>query len=373
VLQFTYGHGLYGAERWVLTLLKHLDRQRVVSVVACLRDPDTPALPLIEESRRLGIATLVIEATRHVVASGVRALRAAVRAHRVDLVHSHSVRQDVITLLATRGLGVPILSTPHGWEARASLKERARMLLDKAALAGFDGVAPLSEDLRASLRWPFPVPRRRVHLIPNGVDLSEVDAATPAEGLLPGQVTGRELVLGYVGQLIKRKGVDVLLDALAHIPALPWACLVIGDGPERPALEQQAARAGLGPRVAFLGYREDRLRYLKRLDLLVLPSFREGVPRCVMEALAAGVPCAGSRIPGIDAVLRDGVTGDTFPPGDARALAAIIRCHARDREEALRRAAAGRALVRERFSASAMARAYEQLYDRLARPTPASQ
>jgi glycosyltransferase involved in cell wall biosynthesis len=373
VLQFTYGHGLYGAERWVLTLLKHLDRGRVVSIVGCLRDADTPTLPLIDEARRLGIATLVIEATRHVVPSAVRGLRAAVRAQRVDLVHSHSVRQDVVTLLATRGLSVPILSTPHGWEARASLKERARMLVDKAALVGFDAVAPLSEELRASLRWPVPVPRRKVHLIPNGVDLSEVDAAQPAEGLLPGQATEREFVVGYVGQLIKRKGVDVLIDALARLPNAPWACLVVGDGPERAALEEQARRGGLGDRLAFLGYREDRLRYLKRFDLLVLPSFREGVPRCVMEALAAGIPCAGSRIPGIDAVLQDGVTGDTFPPGDAAALAAVIARHMQDRQGGLRLAAAGGALVRATFSATAMARAYERLYTELTGRTAASQ
>jgi glycosyltransferase involved in cell wall biosynthesis len=247
------------------------------------------------------------------------------------------------------------------------------MMLNKAALVGFDAVAPLSEDLRTSLRWPFPVPDHKVHLIPNGVDLSEVDTAHPMQGLLPGQTTGTEFVVGYIGQLIRRKGVDVLLNALARSPAAGWSCLVIGDGPERSALEHQAERAGIAHRVAFLGYREDRLPYLKRFDLLVLPSFREGIPRCVMEALAAGIPCAGSRIPGIDAVLQDGRTGDTFPPGDAAALAAVILRQMTDRREALRLASAGRELVHRSFSASAMARAYEHLYDELTGRAAASQ
>jgi glycogen(starch) synthase len=81
-----------------------------------------------------------------------------------------------------------------------------------------------------------------------------------------------------------------------------------------------------------------------------------------MEALAAGVPCAGSGITGIEVLLRDGVTGDTFPPGDPAALAAVLRKAIEGKERILRQAAAGGALVRERFSAAAMARAYEALY-----------
>lgn len=93
----------------------------------------------------------------------------------------------------------------------------------------------------------------------------------------------------------------------------------------------------------------------------------------MMEALAAGIPCAGSRIPGVDAVLRDGLTGDTFPPGDAAELTAIIARHMQDRGKPLRQAAAGRELVHGTFSATAMARAYERLYGELVGRTVASQ
>jgi glycosyltransferase involved in cell wall biosynthesis len=363
VLQLATGERLYGAERWVLALVRHLDPAAVTTTVACLRDGSVERLPLVEEARRLGLPAIVLDARRG-LAAGVRALRALLGRGEVDVLHTHGVREDVAALLARRR-PVRLLATPHGWETRCSLKERARAALDRLALLGFDAVAPLSRELHAAVRR-LPLPRSRVHLIENGVDLGEVDAARPVEGPLPGQGGPGDLVVGYVGRLVPGKGLEVLLAALRRLPPAGWVALIVGEGPGRERLEHETRRLGLEGRVTFLGYRPDRLAYLKRFDRFVLPSWREGTPRCLMEALAAGVPCAGSAIPGIAAVLQDGVTGDTFPPGDAGRLAAILADQRRDPGPARRRAAAGRALVRERFSAGAMARAYEGLYRRLA-------
>src|SRR5438874_5476973 len=146
VLQFAYGTSLYGAERWLLTLIKHLDPARVETVVGCIWDADSPDRPLIDEAGRLGFRTIVLDGTTRLIASSTLALREAIRTHGIDLVHSHGTRQDIISLLATRlpGCPTPILSTPHGWEARASFKARLYDVLNKAALPFFDAVAPLS-------------------------------------------------------------------------------------------------------------------------------------------------------------------------------------------------------------------------------------
>ena len=361
VVQFTYGDTLYGAERWVLTLSRHLDPSRVHTTIACLRDDGSGELALIEAARQLGFDTVVIDARNRLLSSAVNGLRHAIRSQGIDLVHTHGVRQDVVGLLATRGLGVRLLSTPHGWEARCSLKERVRTLVNKLAFTGFDAVAPLSPELRDSLRW-LPVPGSRLHLIENGVDLDEIEAAKAVSGLLPGQRTPSDFVLGYIGRLVAGKGIEVLFEALAGLPDDGWCCLVIGEGPERARLEDVAIRLGVASRVSFLGYRPDRLSYLKRFDLFVLPSFREGTPRCLMEALAASVPCAGSAIAGIETILHDGVTGDTFPVGDSLQLTGIINRVRHDSARARALAFSGQALIRDRFSAGVMARRYEALY-----------
>lgn len=366
VLQFAYGTSLYGAERGVLALIRHLDVGEVETILVCIRDAASPDLPLVDEAARLGFTTLVLDGSRWTLVSSLRSLRRAIRAHGIDVVHSHGIRQDLISLLATRGLRCRTLSTPHGWGARGSPKEKLYDAVHRALFAGFDAVAPLSQGLVDSLR-PVPIAPTRIHLIPNGIDLAEVESATPLPGRLPGQSSSADLVIGYVGQLLPRKGVDVLLRALSLLdgPA-GWCCLIVGDGPSRGELERRAAALGLGERVRFLGFRSDRLRLVKRFDLCILPSYLEGMPRALLEALAAGIPCLGSRIPGIVELLEDGVSGVTFPAGDAERLAQAIRLGLRDRATAARLAAAGRDRVYARHSAIAMARAYQALYEKLA-------
>ena len=364
VMQLSYGHALYGAERWVLMLAKHLDEARVETVVACIRDADTSELPLIDEARRLGFKTSVIDGTRRLLWSSIRGLRAALKEQKVDVLHTHGVRQDFVGLAATVGLHCATLSTPHGWEVRTALKERVRTAVNKLCLSGFEAIAPLSEGLLEELRG-YPISTSKVHLIGNGVDLSEVEGAQPASGSPLGGFPEGAFVVGYIGRLVAGKGVDLLLRALALQKDPSWGCLLIGEGPEQKALECLAADLDIKSRVAFLGYRPDRLSFLKRFDLFVLPSYSEGTPRCVMEALAAGVPCAGSAIPGIEKVIHDGVTGDTFPAGDPARLAEVITAVRTNREEASRKAAAGRALVYDVYSARAMAQAYEKLFETL--------
>jgi glycosyltransferase involved in cell wall biosynthesis len=331
----------------------------VETVVGCLLDADGPHLPLIDEAERLGFKTEVIDARRRLVASGIRGIRSAIRRLGIDILHTHGVRQDILGRLAAVGLPCRTVSTPHGWEARPSAKERLMTFLNKLAFAGFDAVAPLSAELRDALR-PYPIRASRVRLIQNAVDLSEVDGAVPA--VLPWEGERGGFTIGYIGRLSPGKGLEVLIEALRGLGSLDWRCAIVGEGPEEGRLKTLAERYGLQARIAFLGYRPDRLSYLKRFDLFALCSYREGTPRCLMEALAAGIPCAGSRIPGIEVVLRDGVTGYTFPAGDHAALAGVIRRVREDRAEALALAGAGKALVHDRFSAAAMARAYEDLY-----------
>jgi glycosyltransferase involved in cell wall biosynthesis len=359
-------HSLYGAERWVLALIKHLDPAQVETIVGCIRDESSPELPLIEEAERLGFRTLVLEGARPLVASSTSALRGAIATHAIDVVHSHGFRQDVISLLARRLPGRPtrILSTPHGWDGLGSRKLQLYDALNKAILPLFDAVAPLSPGLVDSLRT-VPLPSGKLHLISNAVDLAEVESTAPLSSPLPGQSRSDNFIIGYVGQLIPRKGVDILLQALSRLGPNGWSCLVLGDGPSRAALEREARQRGLLDRVQFLGFRPDRLRFLKCFDLFVLPSYREGTPRALLEALAAGIPCIGSGIPGILELLEDGVTGTTFPAGDPARLAEAILLNIRDSREARRLARTGQARVYERHSAAAMAGAYEHLYGRL--------
>ena len=122
---------------------------------------------------------------------------------------------------------------------------------------------------------------------------------------------------------------------------------------------------GIDSRVSFLGFQSSRLRYLRHFDLFVIPSHREGMSRALLEAQATGVPCVGARVPGIQELLEDGVTGFTVPPGDPGALARAISACISNSAYAQRMANTARRRVITLYGPEPMARAYEDLYSEL--------
>ena len=146
-------------------------------------------------------------------------------------------------------------------------------------------------------------------------------------GITPSLFAQREHVgvgtnILWVGRLADVKGLPILFDALASMEQRNIRVSLVGDGPDREALERQVNEQGLGDVVEFLGFRsqaEVRER-MSRADVFVLPSFAEGVPVVLMEAMAAGVPVVATRIAGISELVEDGLSGFTVPPGNADQL-----------------------------------------------------
>ena len=162
------------------------------------------------------------------------------------------------------------------------------------------------------------------------------------------------------------KGAPLLLDAVARLAAArPGLRLtLVGDGPERPALEARAAELGLGARVAFTGYlTQDQVAdTLARADALALPSFAEGVPVVLMEAMATGLPVVTTRIMGIPELVEDGVSGLLVPPGDLDALTAALDRLAGDPAGAAAMGRAGRAKVAADYDLGAEASWLKRLF-----------
>lgn len=133
----------------------------------------------------------------------------------------------------------------------------------------------------------------------------------------------------FVGRLAAVKGVPVLFQAMTEIASdhPDLSLTLIGDGPERRALEDQARAMGLSGNVHFAGYKgqAEVAAALRDTDLLVLPSFAEGLPVVLMEALAARVPVVTTRIAGVGELVEDGTSGRLVAPGDPVALAAALR------------------------------------------------
>lgn len=368
VLHLGSSTGLYGAERWILALIGHLSGTGVEPSVGVIQDVPGPVPPLCEQAGRLGVGTRVFQSPGKLSLSAIGELRRYIRGHEIDILHTHGYKTDIIGLLAARGTSCKIISTPHGWSTNAGPKLQLYEALDRLALSFFDAVAPLSTELYMGLSW-WPGRARRLCLIHNGVDLAEIASAEPSPELLRWKEHGG-LIIGYIGQLIARKNVDTLIRAFHRLDIPDRYLCIVGDGPERARLERLAQQLGAQRRTHFFGYRADRLALLKCFDAFVLPSSLEGMPRCAMEAMAAGVAVLATDIPGCRDLIEHEVNGMLFDVGDAVGLARQIERIAAD--ELLRVSLRQRAqrLVKERHSAAAMAQAYAELYERLVERHP---
>lgn len=196
---------------------------------------------------------------------------------------------------------------------------------------------------------------QRILCIPNGVDLGRFSLPRREE---------KGLVL-FLGRLNRQKRVDVLLRAIARVPAARLE--VAGEGEEEASLRALSRELGVEGRVAFLGGRTDVPELLARAEVFVLPSDSEGLPNALLEALAAGTPSVATDIPGNRDVARDGEEALLVPPGDSERLAHALTRVLSDRALASRLGEAGRKRARE-FDLERTADCYSELFRSLARP-----
>lgn len=360
VLHLGSPNGLYGAERWILALVRHLDRGRVDSHVGVISDEPGLNPPLLREAEALQLPTVAIEAHGRFNPAAVRGLRQYLVHHRIDILHTHFYKTDLAGLLAVRGTKCRLVTTPHGWSTRAGLALRVYEQLDRLAFRYFDAVVPLSPELHRELDGRA---GKGLVYIQNGVDIGEIDAVeTPAPELRALRDQGA-FIVGYVGQLIPRKGIDTLIRAFARLELSNARLVLIGEGGQRTELEALARELDIDARTHFMGYRNDRIALMRGMHVFVLPSMLEGIPRCLMEAMAAHVPVVATDIPGCRDLIDDGRTGLLVRPGEVDALVCAIRTvHAADPGP---KVAAAREKVEADYSAATMATRYTDLYMKL--------
>ncbi|RSK38882.1 colanic acid biosynthesis glycosyltransferase WcaL [Rhodovulum iodosum] len=256
--------------------------------------------------------------------------------------HNHFANSSCsVAMLASEMSGIPFSFTLHG---PAIFFEPMYWRIDeKIARAAF--VSCISHFCRSqAMFFSDRAHWDRLRIVHCGVD--------PARyGQRPRAGFGQRVL--FIGRLDAVKGVPLLLEAFARLrPAHPGATLcIIGDGPHRAALEQQARALGLDPASVFLGYRPQAevAALLEEADMLVLPSFAEGVPVVLMEAMASRIPVIASQVAGVGELVEDGRSGFIIPPGDVDSLAERLDRLLSDPELCRRMGAAGRGQVEAAF------------------------
>jgi glycosyltransferase involved in cell wall biosynthesis len=353
--------GIGGLERVVATLARTVDRTQFTPRALCLRELGEFGQQLRDEG--IPVDVLPWHPDRPDYLSFVEVAR-LIRDANVAVVHSHNtdafLNAGLARLLVPRRLR--LVHTDH---ARA-FPDRAHLMIAESLLARMAHmVVGVSAHTTAQLARYEKIPASRLCTIPNGIDGAPFDHPADRRDLRArlGVPAEAELV-GLGARLTRQKGVDVLLEAWPAVCARhPGAHLVIvGDGPERDALEAQAGTLGVSERVTFAGARVDFVELLPALDVYVFASRWEGLPMALLEAMAARRAIVATAVGGMADVLRDDEHALLVPPEAAPALADAITRLLGDETRRARLAETGRALFDREYSAATMTRRYERLY-----------
>lgn len=273
------------------------------------------ALRLAWRTRRLGLRGSIYQLIYFVEAV---LLAAEMKRRRIDHLHNHIAESScTVAMLAAAVSGIPFSFTVHG--AGIFFNANTWRLDEKVRQAAF--VATISHFCRSQTAvFTEPDDYDKLHIVHCGVEPDRIQPVVH-------RGTARRLL--FVGRLVESKGLGVLfrslLDLRADYPDL--LLTVIGDGPDRADLERRARRMGLDDTVRFLGSRsqDEVSAELSRTDIFVLPSFAEGVPVVLMEALAAEVAAVATQVGGVQELVVNYETGLVVRPADHAELTTAIR------------------------------------------------
>ncbi len=334
------------------------DRFRIAA--ACLGSGG----PTEQAMNALGIPTHNMRMAFPLDPRGVVRLSRLIEREGADLLHCQLLRGEVIgTLAAARAGSVRTVAVVHNTDPyRDPSRSPLRALLSRWALARADQVVAVSQSVADFARMVQRVPVERITVVPNGNDI-------------PPSVVGPAgaLTVGTAGRLDRQKAIDVLLDAMVRVVSevVGARLLVAGAGPLRRRLERQAEHLGLGDTVRFLGFVDDMESFWSSLDVFVLPSRWEGLPRVVQEAMGRALPVVATDVPGTLELVEDGADGLIVSREDSTALAQALVDLLRRPQRCVAMGRRGRHKMETQYTVKLMADRYATLYtDLLANPAP---
>jgi len=354
VAHLTGEAGFSGGEVQLFHLVEGLRKRNHHSVVLCPEGSRSEA-----EARRRGIDTRPVRVRNEWSPRCLASVRRELARSAPDIVHLHTGHATWLGGLAARGLGLPAVTTRR-MDRPVKRNLRTRILYGLCVQRAVAISPAVARQLAEG-----GVPERMIQIVPSAVD---PDALTPQHGRSATRralgTSDTQLCLLTAATLVPRKGVDLLLQALAELDrrGLDAELWIAGEGPERRRLVRLAKRLGIGARARFLGVRSDVPDLLAACDVFALASRQEGLGVAVLEALALGRPVVATRAGGLCDALRHEETALLVPPDDPLALADALERLLRDRREAELMARRGPAAVAQGFSLDPMVEAYERIY-----------
>jgi sugar transferase (PEP-CTERM/EpsH1 system associated) len=359
-----------GMENGLVNLINHLPAERYRHAVACIETFSD----FRQRIERTDVEVFALQRSRVGASQVRREIYRICRRLRPALIHSRN-QSGLDALLPARLAGVrSSVHSEHGWDVDNLDGSRWKpRLLRRLHSPLVDEYITVSKDLQRFLAERIGIAPRRITQIYNGVD---TDRFAPSSGAAAGRLPagfegGAQVRIGSVGRIQPVKDHSTLLKALATVvtrrPELRASArlILIGEGPLRDAMHDQARALGIADISWFPGSSNCVPEMLRTLDVFVLPSLNEGISNTILEAMATGLPVVATAVGGNVELVEHGVTGQFFEARDSAALASRLEEYLIDARLRKRHGAAARQAAVRRFSLAAMVGSYGAVYGRL--------
>ncbi len=290
----------------------------------------------------------------------VKSVRKYLGDNDIKILCTHDYRTHLIGFLATLGMQTKWLAFSRGWTSE-NLKIKSFHTLDKIIIRFADRIVAVSQEQKRRLVWLL-IPAKKIAVAYNAVDPAYFKQVTAADLRARFSLPQDSIICLAGGRFSAEKGQKILVQAaaiaLTKNPRLRF--LLYGDGPDLPVIRNMIDGLGIGDKVICPGFEKDFLSCLKGSDILVNPSFSEGLPNIVLEAMAFKIPIAATAVGGVPELIEDGVSGFLTPAGDPVKLTEKILKLAEDKMLRNRFGQTGYDIIIEKFSFKRQA---ELLYD----------
>jgi glycosyltransferase involved in cell wall biosynthesis len=358
-----------GPEKTILQGAARTDPARIAITVCYLRDARDDVFDIDRRAAAAGVDYVEIREQSSMDRSIWPALRQLVRDRRIDIVHAHEYKTDLLAYLLARAEGITPLATVHGWSGDSWREQRIYYPIDLKLLFRFPRVVAVSKAVRTRL-LDAGVRSNRIDVILNGIDegVFRRDPVRSAAARARFGLGSGDFAIGGVGRLETLKRFDLLIDAVAALrtryPRI--RLLLAGEGSARADLEARSAACGLSGTCTFVGQCADVVEFHHALDLFVQSSATEASPNVILEAMALETPIVATDVGGTTELMRPGTDGIAVAELSSDAIAAAIEEVLRDVPAARTRSVEARQRVERELSFAARMSTIDRVYESLA-------
>lgn len=358
-----------GPEKTILQGTARSDPQRFAITVCYVRDLRDSVFGIDHKAAALPIEYVELRERNSFDPSIYPALRRLVEERRIDIVHAHDYKTNVMAAWLMKWHGVTAMSTVHGWTGHSWRERYLYYPVDKHVLRVFPAVVAVSEDIRGELLRHGARPER-VRTVLNAIDHRAFVRDRSREAAVRANlgIEDGAIVIGSIGRLEPQKRFDLLIDAFARLRSVhpELRLLIAGDGSQRAALSAQIAQYNLQCVCRLIGHRSDIVDLHHGFDVYVQSSDYEGTPNAVLEAMALETPIIATDVGGTAQLVEHGKDGLIIPASNPDALIAAVRSVIENPDAAAARAAAARRRVETDLSFDVRMSKVEAIYEELA-------